>query len=105
MTSTVNLEPLKRRTLTAEICEILAGKIVRGDWDVGMRILPERDLTEQLGVRRSSIREALKALEVMGMVQSRPGGRTVRLRTVPLLLRATAMGHHEQFRACGPRID
>ncbi len=76
MPNSVNLEPLKRRTLTAEICEKLTSYIVGGNWAVGMRIPPERDLSEQLGVGRSSIREALKALEVMGMVESRLGDGT-----------------------------
>ncbi len=76
MGSAAPLEPVKRRTLSVEICERLTGFIVRGEWAVGMKIAPERDLTNQLGVGRSSIREALKALEVMGLVESRPGDGT-----------------------------
>ena len=41
-----------------------------------MRIPPERDLCQMLEAGRSSVREALKALEVMGMVESRLGDGT-----------------------------
>ena len=100
MASPVNLEPLKRRTLTAKICEKLTSYIVRGEWAVGMRLPPERDLSEQLGVGRSSIREALKALEVMGMVQSRLGDGTFvcersRFFSGPLLWAITSNSEHE----------
>lgn len=39
----------------------------------GDKLPTERVLSEQLGVSRSSMREALTALEVMGIVDSRPG--------------------------------
>lgn len=76
MGSAAPLEPVKRRTLTVEICERLTSFIVRGEWAVGMKLPAERDLTNQMGVGRSSIREALKALEVMGLLESRPGNGT-----------------------------
>ena len=70
------LAPIKRRTLASDICERLAGYIVRGDWPTGTRIPPERELCQMLEAGRSSVREALKALEVMGMVESRLGDGT-----------------------------
>jgi|LDZU01.1.fsa_nt_gi GntR family transcriptional repressor for pyruvate dehydrogenase complex len=42
-------------------------------WSVGDQLPSERDLAEQLGVGRPSIREALRVLEVMGYVEIRPG--------------------------------
>ena len=56
------LKPLKRTTLSANICRKLVGHLVRGDWVEGDRLPPERELCEMLGVGRSSLREALKAL-------------------------------------------
>lgn len=44
-----------------------------GTFQSGDKLPPERQLTEQLGVSRSSLREALKALEVLGLVESRQG--------------------------------
>lgn len=56
-----------------------------------MRIPPERDLCQTLEAGRSSVREALKALEVMGLVESRLGDGTFvcdrsRFLSAPLLL-------------------
>ena len=39
----------------------------------GARLPPERDLAKQLGVSRPSVREALIALEVEGLVEVRIG--------------------------------
>jgi len=50
--------------------------LIRGDWSPGERIPPERELCLQLGVGRASLREALKALEIMGMIETRLGDGT-----------------------------
>lgn len=53
---------------------ILDGRYVPGD-----KLPPERELAEQFGVNRGSIREALKVLEGLGLVSIRQGdGATVR---------------------------
>src|ERR1700737_5075339 len=44
-----------------------------GEFSVGARLPPERDLARQLGVSRPSVREALIALEVEGLVDVRIG--------------------------------
>lgn len=60
----------------AAVFEQLLGYIVSGEWKEGQRISPERELCQQLGVARPSLREALKALEIMGLVDSRVGAGT-----------------------------
>ncbi len=50
--------------------------MVNGNWRAGDRIPPERDLCQQLGIARTSLREALKAMELVGMVDSRVGDGT-----------------------------
>jgi GntR family transcriptional repressor for pyruvate dehydrogenase complex len=39
----------------------------------GDRLLPEREMAERLGVSRTSLRQAITALEVMGLVEVRHG--------------------------------
>jgi len=52
--------------------------IVRGELPQGSRLPPEREFAAQLGVSRASVREALRELELKGMVDRRPGrGTTV----------------------------
>jgi GntR family transcriptional repressor for pyruvate dehydrogenase complex len=72
----VLLEPLPRTTLSEALFEKLVGHVVNGDWKEGDRIPPERELSELLGIGRASLREALKALELLGMLDSRVGDGT-----------------------------
>jgi len=50
--------------------------VVNGDWKAGDRIPPERELCVRLGIARTSLREALKAMELVGMLDSRVGDGT-----------------------------
>lgn len=71
----------------AAVFEELLGYIVSGEWKEGQRILPERELCQQLGVARPSLREALKALEIIGLVDSRVGAGTFVRRRADFLSR------------------
>jgi len=70
------LTPVNRTTLTGDIYRKMVTHLIRGDWSPGERIPPERELCQQLGVGRASLREALKALEIMGMIETRLGDGT-----------------------------
>lgn len=70
------LTPVVRTTLTADICRQMVNHLIRGVWREGEKIPAERDLCQQLGVGRASLREALKALEIMGMIETRLGDGT-----------------------------
>ena len=71
-----NLTPVVRTTLTADICRKMVSELIRGAWAEGEKIPPERELCRKLGVGRASLREALKALEIMGMIETRLGDGT-----------------------------
>ncbi len=68
--------PLPRTTLTEAAFEKLISHVVNGDWKAGDRIPPERELCQQLGIARTCLREALKAMELVGMLDSRIGDGT-----------------------------
>lgn len=70
------LTPVVRTTLTADICRKMVGELIRGSWAEGEKIPAERELSQKLGVGRASLREALKALEIMGMIETRLGDGT-----------------------------
>lgn len=70
------LTPVRKTTLTADICRKMVSHLIRGDWRSGERIPAERELCQKLGVGRASLREALKALEIMGMIETRLGDGT-----------------------------
>jgi len=61
------------------VVEEIKELISRGEFEQGDPLPPERQLIEQLGVSRSSLREAFKVLESLGLLESIPGkGRFVR---------------------------
>ena len=70
------LTPVVRTTLSAAVFEQLISFVVTGEWKAGDRIPAERDLCVELGVARTSLREALKAMELVGMLDSRVGDGT-----------------------------
>jgi DNA-binding FadR family transcriptional regulator len=59
--------------LYRQIAEQLRQLMVTGEFALGSRLPAERDLALQLGVSRPSVREALIALEVEGMIEVRTG--------------------------------
>jgi DNA-binding FadR family transcriptional regulator len=67
------LQAVENRRLYRQIADQIAALIDRGEYAVGQRLPPERDLAKQLGVSRPSVREALIALEVGGYVEVRVG--------------------------------
>lgn len=70
------LKPVVRTTLTADVCREMISHLISGDWHAGEKIPAERELSQRLGVGRASLREALKALEIMGMIETRLGDGT-----------------------------
>ena len=67
------IQTIEPRRLYRQIADQLRGADPRGEYDVGSRLPAERDLAPQLGVSRPSVREALIALEVEGLVEVRMG--------------------------------
>ncbi|HSI59710.1 MAG TPA: FadR/GntR family transcriptional regulator [Ideonella sp.] len=67
------LQAIEPRRLYRQIADQLRGLIQSGEFPVGSRLPPERDLAAKLGVSRPSVREALIALEVEGLVEVRMG--------------------------------
>ena len=68
--------PVGKPRVAEEIVQQLRTLILRGDYAVGDKLPPERRLAEELGVNRASLREAIKALEHMGLVKTRQGDGT-----------------------------
>jgi GntR family transcriptional repressor for pyruvate dehydrogenase complex len=89
-----------RTTLAAAAFEQLLSNVVHGKWKAGDQIPPERELCQQLGIARTSLREALKAMELVGMLESRVGEGTFicprsEFLSRPLLWAFTGTDHEE----------
>ena len=66
-------QSIEPRRLYRQIADQIRTLIRSGEFPTGARLPPERDLARQLGVSRPSVREALIALEVEGLVDVRIG--------------------------------
>lgn len=70
------LKNVERSTLAAQVTAQLERMIVGGEWVEGTRIPAEPELMEQLGVSRNTVREAVRALTHIGLLEARPGDGT-----------------------------
>ncbi|NHC13208.1 FadR/GntR family transcriptional regulator [Motilibacter deserti] len=68
--------PQRSAPLSAQVADQLRALIADGSWPLGSRIPAEHRLTEQLGVSRGTVREALRALVHTGLLEARPGDGT-----------------------------
>ena len=70
------MDKINHKSVVNEVLSQLTDSIVRGDIRPGDRIPAEMELMEQLGVGRNSIREAIKMLVAMGVLEVRRGSGT-----------------------------
>jgi GntR family transcriptional repressor for pyruvate dehydrogenase complex len=67
------LKPIEKTKVYEAAVEQIRAAIESGEWPPGSQLPAERELAEQLNIGRTSVREALRVLEVMGLVEIRPG--------------------------------
>lgn len=67
-------EPSRRRS--SRVVDDFLERLARGELSPGTRLPPERELAGELGVGRNSVREAIRELEQLGVVESRHGAGT-----------------------------
>ncbi|MEW6424471.1 MAG: FadR/GntR family transcriptional regulator [Bacillota bacterium] len=69
----MDLQPIRNRRIYEIIAEQIKNLIASGNLSPGDKLLSERELAEQLRVSRTSVREALCALDMAGLIEVRPG--------------------------------
>src|ERR671934_449313 len=75
--------PVSVARASSAIADQIRAAIVGGKLQPGQRLSPERELAEQFGVSRVTVRDALRALEAMGLIEVRVGARGGAFVTVP----------------------
>lgn len=70
------LRPIGRQRLYEQVIEQLRAYATEAGLRSGDRLPPERELADRLGVSRVSVKQAIVALEVQGLVEVRHGGGT-----------------------------
>lgn len=96
-------QSIEPRRLYRQIADQIRTLIRSGEFGAGARLPPERDLARQLGVSRPSVREALIALEVEGLVEVRIGSgiyvQAISEHRTPNVANEAAAGPFELLRA------
>lgn len=102
----MTLRKIVRQTSTKTAVEEMFRLIREGVWRVGDRLPPEKELAEQLGVGRSTIREALQNLAAINVVESSAGLRTVIKSPTPdEIFRTDLVAHLIGDRAAGELLE
>ncbi|HJV48570.1 MAG TPA: FadR/GntR family transcriptional regulator [Geothrix sp.] len=88
----MDFTPIKTKRLYEEIVEQIKKLITEGRLKPGDKLLAERELAEQFQVSRASVREAIRTLEMLGVIDIRPGeGTFVRGTETDDIIRPLAM--------------
>ncbi len=74
--SEIDIQPIQKRSVSEEIISQLRILIESGKIVPGGKLPNERELSRKLNVSRPSLREALKALSLLGIIENRPGSGT-----------------------------
>jgi len=102
----MELSPIKSTRIYQEIVRQVKGMIAEGRLKSGDQLPPERDLAEKFVVSRTSVREALRALESLGLVEIRPGeGTFVREVSIETLIEPLALIMVSQREAIGELFE
>src|SRR5213594_1043346 len=102
----MSIAPIKSTRIYQEIVRQVKAMIAEGRLKSGDQLPPERDLAEKFVVSRTSVREALRALESLGLLESRPGeGTFVREVSVESLIEPLALVMASQREAIGELFE
>lgn len=81
----IDFKKIIRPTITETIINQIKEKILEGELKPGQKLPPERLLAESLSVGRTSVREAIRALQYMGILEVRCGEGTFLTENMSLL--------------------
>ena len=82
------MQPIDRAGITELVVQRIKELLEAGDLKAGSRLPPERELADMLDISRPSLRTALKALSVMGIIRARPGAGTYIADSLPAVFTA-----------------
>ena len=76
MTEGLSVRQVRKTRVYHEIVDQIKGLITQGRINPGDRLPPERELAELFRASRNSVRDAIRVLEQMGLIESRQGDGT-----------------------------
>lgn len=72
----MQFEKVKPYRTYQEVLKQINNFILEGKLSPGDRLMGEREMAAELGVSRTTLREALRTMELLGLVEIKPGGGT-----------------------------
>lgn len=72
----MQFEKVKPHRTYQEVLKQINNLIIEGKLNPGDRLMGEREMASELGVSRTTLREALRTMELLGLVEIKPGGGT-----------------------------
>jgi len=101
----VKVAEILRKSLPNIIASQIAAQILDGTYKSGYQLPAERDLIKQFGVSRSTLREALKSLEEINLIESSHGvGRFITELNEKNLAQANKMASDAESQSGAPRV-
>lgn len=95
-------EPIFRIKLYEDVANHITERIRTEQWRAGERLPPEAELAKEFDVSRSTVREAVRSLQIAGLLRSRAGSGTFVAENAPMILQtrelAAIMGDREHLR-------
>jgi len=82
----LEIEPIKKLVLIDLIIDRFGRLIADGTLKPGSFLPSERELAETLNVSRTTLRQALKALNVLGILEIKPGSKTYLTKSISRIL-------------------
>ncbi len=70
---TITLQPIKPKKISDQVFEQIRELIFRGQLKAGEQLLPERELSEAMQVSRTTVRNAINKLVVLGLLEHKQG--------------------------------
>jgi DNA-binding FadR family transcriptional regulator len=68
------ISPIERNSVADQVAKKILDLVRTGNLKPGDQLPPERDLAQMLQVSRPSLREAMRGLQILGVVKTRQGG-------------------------------
>lgn len=79
-------EPIFRIKLYEDVANHIFTRIQSEQWPAGCRLPAEERLAKEFDVSRSTVREAVRSLQIAGILRSRPGSGTFVAESAPMIL-------------------
>ncbi|MBC1611865.1 FadR family transcriptional regulator [Listeria welshimeri] len=70
------VEKIERKSLAEQVYDQIKAEITNGTWKIGEKIPKEADLMSNFGISRNTLREAIRALAHIGLLETKQGDGT-----------------------------